>query len=107
MIKNWFEIYKDKIPNNTPVNFINELLSGLMETNVVQFGNTYWKQLIDTVMGTSCVVNYANVYITVLEITIMEPKFKNNLLFLGRYINDGIGIWMDTKENSFNCFMNT
>jgi hypothetical protein len=45
-------------------------------------------------MGTSTAVNYANLYVGLLEVTKLLRKFKDQLLFYRRFIDDGVGIWL-------------
>ena len=45
-------------------------------------------------MGTSCAVNYAFLYMGLLEMLELLRDFKLWMPFYGRFINDGIGIWL-------------
>ena len=49
-------------------------------------------------MVTSTAVNYANLYVGLLEVTRLLPNFKKQLLFYWRFIDDGIGIWFGNEE---------
>jgi hypothetical protein len=50
-------------------------------------------------MGTSAAVNYAYLYyVRLLEIKRLLPNYRNNLLFFKRFIDDGIGVWIDTPN---------
>ena len=64
------------------------------------FGNTYWKQRNGTAMGTSCAVNYAFIYVGLLEIQELLFYFKPWLKFYARFIDDGIELWNTTVPNS-------
>jgi hypothetical protein len=109
VVRSWFTLYKEKLPPNTPAEFVIDALSLIMNDNILQFGNTYWRQKQGTAMGTSCAVNYANLYVGLLEVLKILPNFKNNLLFYMRFIDDGFGVWIDTPEqpNSWELFMAT
>ena len=71
-----------------------------MGSNIFEFGDTAWRQRNGTAMGTSCAVNYAFLYVGLLEILEILPDFKPWLLYYGRYIDDGIGLWNTTKAGS-------
>ena len=45
-------------------------------------------------MGTSCAVNYAFLYIGLLEMNKLLTDFQLWLPFYARFINNGIGIWL-------------
>lgn len=50
-------------------------------------------------MGTSSAVNYACLYVGLLEVRRLLPRYKNQLLFFKRFIDDGIGVWLDTDDD--------
>ena len=56
----------------------------------------FWKKKRDCAMGTSLAVNYACLYVGLLEVRQLLPRYKNNLLFFKRFIDDGIGVWIDS-----------
>ena len=51
-------------------------------------------------MGTSCAVNYAFLYMGLLEMIELMSDFAPWLLFYGRFIDDGFGIWLTNKRGS-------
>jgi hypothetical protein len=55
-----------------------------MTHDVFKFGDTFWVQLSGTAMGAPPAPNYATLYF---------PQHLN-LLYYGRYIDDGLGIWI-------------
>ena len=75
-----------------------------MKRNIFQFGDTFWKQIDGTAMGTSCAVNYAFLYVGLLEMVELLKNFQLWLLFYGRFIDDGFGIWLTQKEGSANAW---
>jgi hypothetical protein len=49
-------------------------------------------------MGMSSTNNYAYLYVGLLEVRQLLPCYKNNLLFFKRFIDNGIGVWIDTLD---------
>ena len=52
-------------------------------------------------MGTSSAVNYACLYVGLLEVRRLLPRYKTQLLCFKRFINDGIGVWLDTPGEPY------
>jgi hypothetical protein len=44
-------------------------------------------------------VNYACLYVGLLEVWRLLPRYKNQLLFFKCSIDDGIGVWLDTDND--------
>jgi hypothetical protein len=85
-----------------------ESLTEIMKNNIFQFGDTYWRQTSGTAMGTSTAVNYAVLYVGLLEITKLLPKFPHNLLYLKLFIDDIVGVWIPSAQHpgtTFDQFM--
>ena len=70
-----------------------------MENCVFKFGETFWLQLIGTAMGTPVACIYAILFFAYYERTILLQKYKRNLLFYVRQIDDIFGIWLDCKAS--------
>jgi len=73
-----------------------------MKDNVLQFGDTHWRQIRGTAMGTVPAVDYAVLHVGLLERKQLMTKCKDNTLFYGRFIDDGIGVWIDTPKERHN-----
>jgi hypothetical protein len=95
VLKDWLRLYQDELPPSMPVDFVVAALEEIMKNNIFQFGDTYWRQIRGCAMGTSAAVNYAYLYVGLLEVKRLLPNYKNNLLFFKRFIDDGIGVWID------------
>jgi hypothetical protein len=70
-----------------------------MRWNVFQFGDTYWKQLSGTAMGTPPACVYATLYSAIHELA-MLVALQACLAVYKRYIDNGIGIWTGTERRS-------
>jgi hypothetical protein len=66
------------------VSLICELTKLVMENNVFQFGNSYWKQNIGTAMGTLCACIYTTLFFAWFERERILTKYKNNLILYYR-----------------------
>jgi hypothetical protein len=96
--RNIFSTYKDRIPQNFPVEFLLTTLEIIMTNNIFTFGDTYWVQLQGTAMGTPAAPLYSILTFGYYENTKILPYFHNNLLYYRRYIDDIFGIWTDTNH---------
>ena len=94
VLTRWLRDYRDDLPKCMPVDFIIEALAEIMRSNIFQFGDTFWKQTRGCAMGTSAAVNYAYLYVGLLEVKRLLPRYKNCLPFFKRFIDDGIGVWL-------------
>ena len=82
-----------------PLNAINDALEIIMKNNVFQFGDCYFLQLDDTAMGTPPACCYATINYAVREQFLLD-KYKANLLFYKRYIDDIFGIWINNNSGT-------
>lgn len=97
---------------NIPVEALMEALTLVMKHNIFTFGDTTWKQLTGTAMGTPPAPPWATLYYALLENDFL-PHFEQNLILYRRFIDDVFGIWRITDDatnnamwNSFKCAMN-
>jgi hypothetical protein len=63
----------------------------------MQFGDSFFKQLIGTAMGTSCAVFFANLYFGQHEKDTILPNFKDLLKripFYRRFVDHVFFVWI-------------
>ena len=68
VVEKYIKTYNSSITDfNMPIDFITQCINCIMSNNIIQFGDTFWRQKNGTAMGTSCAVNYSFLYIGLLE----------------------------------------
>jgi hypothetical protein len=82
---------------------ISAALDIVMRGNVFKFGNTFWKQLTGTAMGTPAAPMYATLYFGIRE-SRMPDRFRMRLNLYKRYIDDVIGVWLGPADNTWTDF---
>ena len=83
---------------NQPLPAILDAIDIIMNNNVFQFGDCYFHQRTGTAMCTPPACCYATIYYAVKEHSLLR-KYKDNLIFYRRYIDDVFGIWTPTNPN--------
>lgn len=79
-----------------------EALELVMNNNIIQFGDTFWKQICGTAMGISPAPPWAIIFFAIHELRFV-PQWVAHLIFWKRFIDDGIGLWLrhpNPTENS-------
>jgi len=71
---------------------VRDALELIMNNNVFQFSDTYWKQTSGTAMGTPPACMWATLFFNSHEKKLCTT-YNRWLLDWARYIDDGIGIW--------------
>jgi len=72
----------------------------ILENNVFQFNDTYWKQLKGTAMGTPAACVLATFYFTHHELFTLLPMFAKWILAYIRYLDDTLILWVVDSEDS-------
>ena len=83
-----------------------ELLTIVMKHNIFKFGDSWWVQNVGTAMGTPVACIYATIFFAWFERQNLLAKYKNNILFYVRQIDDIFGIWQHDPlyPNAWNNF---
>ena len=70
-----------------------EAIEIVFKNNILQFGDTYWRQISGTGMGIAPAPPWATIYYAIHENNIL-PRWTEQVLFYRRFIDDIIGIWL-------------
>lgn len=82
-----------------------ELLEITMTRNYFSFGNTFWKQLSGTAMGTPPAPPYSTLFFAIFEIYLDENDlYTSHRKFYKRYIDDTLIAWDMSLPNSLQVF---
>eukprot|EP00804_Cyclotella_cryptica_P005818 CCRYP_000116-RA/>CCRYP_000116-RA protein AED:0.39 eAED:0.47 QI:0/0/0/1/0/0/3/0/287 len=65
----------------------------VFRNNVIQFGDTYWRQISGTGMGISPAPPWATIFYALHENNFLPP-WSHHILFYKRFIDDVFGIWI-------------
>ena len=76
-------------------------LTIVMKNNIIQFGDTYWKQISGTAMGISPAPPWAILFFALHE-KVFTVKWKEQLPFWRRFIDDGLGLWLRHPDPTTN-----
>jgi len=98
-VEQYLHNHNDALPPNMPIPFLIAALRLVMTNNIIQFGDTYWRQRSGCAMGTSTAVNYSYLYVGSLETFVLLTKYKNNFLYYKRFIDDVIGVWLPSPDS--------
>ena len=99
-----FDHYKKEIPEDFPRDFFLKALEIVMNRNLFQFDDTYWLQLDGTAMGTPTACLHATISYGVHERNKILPSYSKYLLFYKRFIDDVIGIWDGSDNETWEQF---
>eukprot|EP00956_Cyclotella_meneghiniana_P030319 scaffold75832_cov39-Cyclotella_meneghiniana.AAC.5 len=69
-----------------------EGLNLVLRNNIFRFGDTYWRQISETAMGTPPAPPYATIFYALYEKELV-PRWKKHVFFYKRFIDDVIAFW--------------
>ena len=98
ILRQFLNLMKDKLPADFPVELVLEAVSLVTKNNIFEFGDCYFKQLVGEAMGAPHAAVKAIIYYAYHEITVLLKKYKRHLLYYGRFIDDGFGVWNDLDD---------
>lgn len=106
-VAKYLHAHSDSLPSNMPIPFLVEALREVMSNNIIQFGDTFWRQKSGCAMGTSTAVNYSYLYVGSLETFKLLATYQKNFLYYKRFIDDVIGVWLPDPDapDSWNRFL--
>jgi hypothetical protein len=73
-----------------------------MKNNIVQFGDTYWKQISGSAMAISPAPPWAILFFAIHEKVFMN-KWSPRVLFWKRFIDNGLGLWKHHPDPATNA----
>ena len=86
-----------ELPAGFPLRAVKDAMQLVMRNNLFEWGDTYFRQLLGTAMGTSAACMWATIYYGVHESTTLIPKYTSNLPIFLRFIDDILGIWIGDR----------
>ena len=90
-IENFLYENLEDINEDFPHELITRLLKVVMKYNMFQFGDLFFLQKQGTAMDTSTTCKYATLYLAGDEKNYIIPKYKQQLIYFRRYIDDIFG----------------
>ena len=111
VMKRWWESYDPGVLGESlaPTNTMLSALNLVMRHNIMQFGDSYFKQLVGTAMGTSCAVEFANLYFGLHEKEGIRPQFMDilkRITFYKRLVDDTCFIWLGDTDAAWDNLVN-
>ncbi len=106
-IRNLIHTNAEKNPLNFPTDLFLLVLETIINTNIFTFGDTFWHQLNGTAMGTPATPLYLILTLGHHKNSTILHTFHHNLLYYKRYIDDVLGIWINTQDNRWEHFKTT
>ena len=91
---------KGQLPPDFPLAAVKDAMKMVMENNMFTWGDCYFLQLLGTAMGTSAACMWATIYYAIHEMGLLIPKYSANLMFLVRFIDDMLGLWLEDGDFS-------
>ena len=74
----------------------------LLKCNVFQFDDAYFRQIEGGSMGNPFICIWAVVHFALVKNLLLNRKFKSNLLFLVRFIDDMLLVWKEVRTEPDN-----
>jgi hypothetical protein len=105
--QNLFSTYKDSIPQTFPIEMFVSILKIIMKNNIFTFEDTFLLQLQGTAMGTPAAPPCSIITSGIHENTHILNRFQRNIFYYKHYIDDILGIWLESSELDWQNFKAT
>jgi hypothetical protein len=102
--RNLFSTYKDSIPPTFPTEMFLSTLEILVKNNFFTFGDTFWLQLQGTAMDTPTAPLYSIIMFGMHKSTHIFNRFQRSIFYYKRYIDNILGIWLESSELEWQNF---
>ena len=96
----WLDSLEGDLPGDFPLAAVKEAMVLVMTSNLFEWGDLYFLQLLGTAMGTSAACMWATIYFAVHENGTLLENFQLNLLLFRRFIDDIFGIWIPLGDDT-------
>jgi hypothetical protein len=103
-IEDIFHHHNNFIPKDFPKEFFLSTLKLMMDNNIFCFSDTFWIQRQGTTMGTPAAPLYSIITFGHHENQQILTKYKSNLIFYKRFIDDIFGVWLPTNNSDWSSF---
>ena len=98
ILTKWFDKYKHEAPLSLPPKLLVAAITIVMKNNIFNFSDTFWIQTSGTAMGTPCACMIASLYFGYHEREFILSKYKKNILYYKRFIDDVICLWLPSHS---------
>ena len=92
------------LPDGFPIEATKNAMSIIMTTNIFEFGDLRFLQLVGTAMGTPAACAWATLYFGWHENQKLLPTYQPQILFYRRFIDDVVGIWACDNPATWTSF---
>ena len=85
-----------------PSSILHKLILSILQSNIMQFGSRFFRQIKGTAMGTPMAVNFANLFMDKFERAMLdsyEEKYGSRPAVWLRFIDDVFFIWEGNSES--------
>jgi len=107
VMEQWLALHEHELPSGFPLQEVVDGIALVMQNNVFQFGDLFFRQKNGTAMGTSVAVAYATIYYSFHEETFLSPAFDSwGILYYKRFIDDAIIIMLmsSSDDSTYKAF---
>jgi len=100
----WLDELEPDLPPSFPLEAVKFAMEVIMRNNIFEWGDLHFLQLLGTAMGTSAAVMWATLYYGYHEVHTLIPRYRNNLFYFRRFIDDIFIIWLRDSTDAWQNF---